>query len=150
MGLWASWTNDPTGVAGSSPGAWNTANTTWTIKNGTTPTVATNIAISGTGSNIQVGDGTAAINFIIPTGKTVTTTSGTSVANNATLTLNNALGTVLGTLDPTSTVVYGCTTGGQTVQATTYGYLTISCTGETATMANIATGITVGQIYPEQ
>ena len=119
---------------GTSPANFTTANCTYIIVNNVAATIAANWAVSGTSSVIQVGDGTQAIDFTIPTAFKVTGTIG--VMNASTLTIASATNPTLGTLSAGSTVVYS-DVAAQTVLNATYDNLTLSGSG-TKTLANTA------------
>ena len=80
--------------------------------------------ILGSGSKIIIGNGTNSTNFTITNGNAITGTI--DVSNNATLTITSIGAPTLGSIDAGSTIVYGASSGIQTIPAKTYGNLTLS------------------------
>ncbi|HKC67846.1 MAG TPA: hypothetical protein VKG26_06415, partial [Bacteroidia bacterium] len=128
VGTWGTSTNG----TGTAPTNFTTAGNTFIIVNNTAPTIAAAWTVSGTGSVIQVGDGTQTINFTIPTGLSVTGTI--NVMNNGTLTINSTTNPTLGTLASGSTVIYS-DAAAQNILNATYYNLTLGGSG-TKTLAN--------------
>lgn len=165
----ATWGTNTNGT-GTPPANFTSANCTYVIVNNATPTIGGNWTVSGTGSSVKVGDGTAAINFTVPSPRTVTAvisvqasstltaisgstlSSTVSVANNAKLDLQTATAgnPVLGTLSSGSTVSYS-RAGAQTIIETAYSNLSLAGSGNkslanaascsVAGVLNIATGV---------
>jgi len=106
---------------GTSPANFTAANQIFNVRNNATPTIAATWTVSGTGSKIIVGDGTAACNFQIPSG--FTCSGKIDVAGNATLSIARTINPTLGTLNASSTVVFNGTAN-QTIPVATYGNLT--------------------------
>lgn len=106
---------------GTSPANFTSNNRIFNVRNNSTPTIGAAWTVSGTGSKIVVGDGTAACNFQIPS--TFTCTGKIDVANNATLSIARTTNPTLGTLNANSTVVFNGTSN-QTIPVVTYGNLT--------------------------
>jgi hypothetical protein len=117
LSTWGTATNG----TGTSPTNFTNSNRIFNVRNNATPTIAANWTVSGTGSKIIVGDGTAACNFQIPS--TFTCTGKIDVASNATLSIARTTNPTFGTLNATSTVVFNGTAS-QTIPAVTYGNLT--------------------------
>jgi len=120
LNVLATWGTATNGT-GTSPTSFTSNNQIFNVRNNATPTIAAAWTVSGTGSKIIVGDGTAACNFQIPA---TNTCSGTiDVAANATLSIARTTNPTLGTLAATSTVVFNGAAN-QTIPAVTYGNLT--------------------------
>ena len=134
LNLTSSWGTSTNGT-GTAPANFTANNQVFNIVNNATPTIAANWTVSGTGSYIVVGNGTAACNFQIPSNNTCTGTI--NVSANATLTIANTTIPTLGTLSGSSTVVFDGTSN-QTIPAVTYGNLTYSGSA-TGTMAGRCT-----------
>ena len=92
--------------SGSAPANFTTDGTTFIIKNNLTPTIGGAWTITGATSKIQVGDGTAAINFTIPSTLTATNMD---IMNNATVTLGTAV-TLTGTINVNNGGTLNCST----------------------------------------
>ncbi len=99
----ATWGDQPNGT-GTEPTNFTDANQTFFIHNNLNPTITANWEVSGAGSSVVVGDGTANITFTVPTAFSFT--GNVDVADNATLQLENATIPTLGDLADGSTVVY--------------------------------------------
>jgi hypothetical protein len=80
---------------GNAPANFTTDGITFIIANNPAPTIGSTWTVSGATSKIQVGDGTAAINFSVPSTLTATNLD---IMNNATLTLGSAI-TLTGTIN---------------------------------------------------
>ncbi len=138
----ATWGTNTDG-SGTSPLNFTSNQCTYNIRNNAAPTLGvTNWVVSGTGSNIVLGDGTNACNLTVPAAYSCT--GSMNISNNATLTAQNATLPTLSVLNSGSTVNYNSGNGvAQTVQAVTYGNLIISnSTGSGATTKTAA-----GNIY---
>ena len=122
LNLTSSW-GTATNGGGTAPANFTANNQVFNIVNNATPTIGANWTVSGTGSYIVVGNGSAACNFQIPSNFTCTGTINVSAI--ATLTIANTTIPTLGTLNTTSTVVFDGTNN-QTIPAVTYGNLTYS------------------------
>jgi len=122
LNLVATWGTNTNGT-GTSPTNFTGNNRIYNVCNNASPTINANWTVSGTGSKIVVGDGTAACNFQIPS--TSTCTGKIDVSANATLSIARTTNPTLGTLNATSTVVFNGTAN-QTIPAVTYGNLTYS------------------------
>jgi hypothetical protein len=127
----ANWGSSTDG-SGPTPTNFTGNGMTFYVRNNATPTIGAAWNVSGAGSLIVVGDGTAACNFTIPAAFTVTGTI--DVSNNGTLTIQNTTIPTIGTLSNGSTVNYNASTGGQTVTAMDYYNLTISNTSGVNTL----------------
>lgn len=117
---------------GTNPVDFVTPNQNFYLVNASSATLAADWTFGGSGSVLNIGDGTVpkAINFTIPTGFTLTVSSGAKISatNNSTLTILNtdfpaSSETQLGSL---STINFAQTTGTTTIWATTYGNLSLS------------------------
>lgn len=136
-----SWSITSDGL-GASPPNFTENGTTYIIINNATPTIGGNWVVSGTGSQVSVGDGAFTTNFTIPA--TFTTSATFNINNNGTL--SNAhltFNPTLGTLATGSTVNYSGV-GTQTLTNTTYSNLTISGTGA---KVHTGTNITVNGVF---
>ena len=119
----ATWGTNTDG-SGTSPLNFTSNQCTYNIRNNPAPTLGvTNWVVSGTGSNIVLGDGTNPYNLTIPAAYSCTGT--VNIANNATLTIQNSTVPTLNVMGETSTVNYAASVA-QTIQAGTYGNLIIS------------------------
>jgi hypothetical protein len=136
LNLTSSWGTGTNGT-GTVPANFTANNQVFNICNNATPTISANWTVSGTGSNIVVGDGTNPCNFQIPSGFTCQGTI--NVSAKGTLTIANTTIPNLSTLNATSTVVFDGTSS-QTIPAVTYGNLTYSGSA-TGVMAG---GCTIG------
>ena len=116
---------------GTSPTNFTAANQIFNVRNNATPTIGAAWTVSGSGSKIVVGDGTAACNFQIPSG--FTCSGKIDVAANATLSIARTTNPTLGTLNASSTVIFNGAAS-QTIPAVTYGNLTYAGSA-TGTMA---------------
>ena len=136
LATWGTMTNG----TGTSPTSFTATQCTYNIQNNASPTLGAAWTVSGTGSNIVLGDGTNACNFTIPS--SYSCTGSMNISNNATLTIQNASTPTLATLNAGSTVNYNGANGvSQTVQAGTYGNLIISnSTGSGTSTKTAATG----------
>jgi len=127
LSILTNWTSKADGSAGgTAPANFTTGNVNYIIKNGTTPSIGAALTVSGTLSKIIVGDGSAAEDFTIPSGFTLTGTI--DIQSNSTLHIANTTIPTLGTLGTSSTVDFSGT-GTQTIPANSYGNLTSSSTG---------------------
>jgi hypothetical protein len=97
LSTWGTNTNG----SGANPANFTSANCTYVIVNNTAPSISGNWTVSGTNSKVQVGDGTQAIDFSVPAGKTAT--APIDIMATATLTILNN-GTVSGTINVTGTL----------------------------------------------
>ncbi|HEY4291303.1 MAG TPA: T9SS type A sorting domain-containing protein [Puia sp.] len=120
LNVLSTWGTNTNGT-GTSPTRFTTANQIFNVRNNATPTLSAAWTVSGTGSKIIVGDGTAACNFQIPSNYTCA--GKIDVASNATLSIARTTNPTLGTLNANSTVVFNGTAN-QTIPAVTYGNLT--------------------------
>ena len=82
LDLLSSWGTNPDG-SGTVPANFTTANQIFNIRNDVTPTVGANWTVSGAGSKVILGDGTASCVFTIP--GTLIFTASCEVSNNGTL-----------------------------------------------------------------
>ena len=124
----ANWYVNNTTYNGGNPSSFTTGNTY--IISGIGASVTITGAFNLGGGTLQVGDGTNACTFTIPSGFAVTGTVAVSAL--ATLSIANATNPTLGTLNATSKVIFSGT-GSQTVPSATYGLLSI--TNTTATVS---------------
>lgn len=108
---------------GTAPSNFTTAGNIFNLYNGSTATISAAWVMSG--GTLNIGNGSAAMNFTIPSSFSLTGGGTVSVSAGATLTLQNATNPTLGTLNATSMVDYNGT-GSQTIAAATYGNLSIS------------------------
>ncbi|WP_293891144.1 hypothetical protein, partial [Flavobacterium sp.] len=133
----ASWgiVSDGTGAA---PLNFTSSSQIFNVRNTAAVSTSGNWLVSGTGSKISVGDGSAACNLTIIAG-TNAINGIVDVAANGTLSITNTTIPSFGTLNAASTVVYnGAAT--QNITVVTYGNLTYSgtSTGTFAGSCNIA------------
>lgn len=128
-----------TNGTGTSPNNFNGNNCTYIIANRTTATIGANWTINGTNSKVQVGNGSTAVNFTIPT--TAALTGSVNVTNTASLTILNATIPTLGTLASGSTVNYALS-GNQTVRNVAYYNLILSGSGTKSLANTTSTSIT--------
>lgn len=110
--LTSSWSSNSSGIGGTSPNNFNGNNCLYIIANRTSATIGANWNIAAT-STVQVGNGSAAVNFIIPS--TASISDKINVTNTATLTIQNTTIPEIGVLSSGSTVNYALT-GNQTVR----------------------------------
>ena len=120
LNVLSTWGSNTDGT-GTSPTNFTTGNRIFNVRNNATPTINGTWAVSGNGSKIIVGDGTAACNFQIPSN--FTCTGRIDVAANATLSIARTTNPTLGTLNASSTVVFNGIAN-QNIPAVTYGNLT--------------------------
>ena len=120
----ATWGQSPDG-SGSNPPDFTSDGQIFNIRNNATPTIGGNWFVSGSTSNVIVGNGTAACTFTIPSAYTLT--GPIDVSANATLKLQNTTLPTIGTLASTSTVDYAASSA-QTLRSLNYGNLKISNT----------------------
>jgi hypothetical protein len=98
-----SWGSNTDGTGGS-PANFSTDGIIYEIRNRTTATIGANWTVTGTASEVLVGDGTNSTDFTIPSGFAL---SGTvDVNNGAELTLENATAPTFGTFATNSTLEY--------------------------------------------
>lgn len=114
-----SWTDDPTGVAGTSPTDFTTASQFFILRNGNPGTIAGNWTISGGTSKLTIESG-----HTLFTDASNSFTGTVDVNNGATLDLVNATVPTIGTLGATSTVIFEASSA-QTIPVASYGNLTI-------------------------
>ena len=132
LNLTSSWGTAANG-SGTAPTSFTANNQVFNIVNNATPTIGANWTVSGSGSYIVVGDGTAACNFKIPTNYYCKGT--VNVSANATLTIANTTIPTLDSLNSNSTVIFDGTNN-QTIPAVTLGYGNLTYSGSaTGTMA---------------
>ena len=145
LSLLSSWTSDASGGAGATPFAsdFTTANRTWDIYYGTSPSLASSLTLAGT---VNIGNGTSPITFSTTSSYYL---SGTvNVAAGATLDLFNATLPTLGTLASTSTLIFDGAANYTTFPTTnsgtaeTFGNVIFNTTGTTA-FTNGATTFTI-------
>jgi hypothetical protein len=131
----ATWGTNTNGT-GTAPTSFSANGQVFNLRNRATATLSANLTITGTGSKLVNGDGSATINLTIPSGFAY---SGlVDVSNNSTLTLNNTSLPTLGTISRSSnggvsTIVYGAV-GAQSIEGRAFHNLIISSTG-TKTLA---------------
>ncbi|MFP5041708.1 T9SS type A sorting domain-containing protein [Parasediminibacterium sp. JCM 36343] len=137
LGVVGSWSTNTNGVGGTNPGNFTTAGDVFNIYNGSTATITSTWAAGSAGNaiTINVGDGTNAMNFTIPSGFAVTTATGTviNVSASGTLTESNTSAPNIGTCSTGSTVIFN--TSGTTFANPSGGSfynLTINLTGASA------------------
>jgi hypothetical protein len=95
----ATWGTNTNGT-GTAPTSFSANGQVFNLRNRATATLSANLTITGTGSKLVNGDGSATINFTIPSGFAY---SGlVDVSNNSTLTLNNTSIPTLGTISRSS------------------------------------------------
>jgi len=114
---------DGTGV---NPTNFTTAGQTFHIRNNSAPTIGANWTVSGTGTQVYLGDGTNTCTFTIPSAYSMT--GSINVNNNGILNIQNTTNPTLGTLATGSTVRYSGSSN-LTVVGTTYYNLSIQGTG---------------------
>ncbi len=140
LGTWGTNTDG----SGASPLNFTSAQCTYNIRNNAAPTLGAAWTVSGTGSNIVLGDGTNACNFTIP--GAYSCVGSINISNNSTLTNQNATNPTLVNVSAGSTVNYNSANGvSQTVFAPiTYGNLIISnSTGSGSSTKTLAANISV-------
>lgn len=130
--LTSSWSSNSNGIGGFSPNNFNGNNCLYIIANRTSATIGANWNISAT-SAVQVGNGSTAVNFIIPS--TASISDKINVTNTATLTIQNSTIPLIGNLLSGSTVNYALA-GNQTVTNASYYNLLLSGSGR-KTLSNI-------------
>ena len=123
----ATWGTNTNGT-GTAPANFTTAGCTYIIVNNAAATINGGWIVSGAGSVVQVGDGTQAINFTIPTTGADKLTGTVNVMSSSTLTINNPTSPTFGTLASGSTVVYS-DAANQTMNDATYYNLTLGGSG---------------------
>ena len=114
--------------SGANPTDFTTSGMTYNIVNNTAPTLGAAWNPAGT---INLGDGSDAINFTIPSGFAYGGDP-INVFAGATLTITNTTVPSLGFLDAASTVVYNSSSS-QTISSATYGNLTVGDGGSVVT-----------------
>jgi hypothetical protein len=120
LDLLSSWTNDPAGVAGTSPSNFTNAGQAFIVRNGNPGTLAGNLTISGLNSTLSIESG-----HTFSTNATNSFTGTVNVNNGGTLNLVHTTIPTFGTLGSSSTVIYAGATS-QTIPVATYGNVTIS------------------------
>ncbi|MFZ4589755.1 MAG: T9SS type A sorting domain-containing protein [Ignavibacteria bacterium] len=126
--------------SGTSPSNFTSDNCTYYIRNNVSPTLGGNWTVSGFNSEVELGDGTNASNFTIPSGFTL---SGViDVVNNGTLTLKNLTLPTIRSLASGSTVDYAYA-GDQNIVYPIFYNLKISGTGTKTMAADITASGTV-------
>jgi hypothetical protein len=130
--------------SGTTPGSFIANYQVFVIRNNTSAAISGTWTVSGTNSKVVLGNpSVAAITFTVPSSYPFTGTIDVAAAlsGSNTLILQNGTLPTLGSLDATSTVVYGYQGASQSVTAATYGNLTISGLAGTTTftLAGIAT-----------
>jgi len=110
----SSWTTDPGLVSGSAPINFTTPYQSFYIRNNTAFTLGANWTVSGTASQVIVGDGAAPATFTVPAAYTYSSPS-TEITNQGTLVLQNSasLATMGLTVDYGGTYQHDCEGGAQ-------------------------------------
>ena len=85
----STWTTDPSLVAGSAPLNFTTPYQSFYITHGSFFTIGANWTVSGTSSQVIVGDGSSLIEFLVPSAFTYSSPF-TEITNDGTLVLQNA------------------------------------------------------------
>lgn len=111
--------------SGAAPSDFTSDAQIFNIRNQSNPTIAANWTVSGSTSNVILGNGTNACNFTI--GSTYSFTGPIDVSANATLKLQNTTIPTIGTCNAASTVEYAGSSA-QSMASANYGNLTISNT----------------------
>ncbi len=131
--------------SGASPVNFTSPNVTYVIVNNPAATIGAAWNVSGSGSQVVVGNGSASIAFIIPS--TAAFTGTVSVTNAATLSIGNNTNPTLGALAVGSTVDYS-RLGAQNVLNAAYYNLVTSGSGQksmlTTTNASISNSFVIG------
>lgn len=135
LDLVTSWGTNTDGT-GTNPLNFTADYQVFNIRNNAAPTIGANWTVSGTGAKVIVGDGTNAVNLTIPSAYSFT--GPMDVSANATITLQNSIIPVFGTINAASTVIYDGTTN-QNINPATYGNLTLSSAGTKTFASNITT-----------
>ncbi len=111
--------------SGTAPADFTSDAQIFNIRNQSNPAIGANWTVSGSTSNVILGDGTNACNFTI--GNTYSYTGPIDVSANATLKLQNTTIPTIGTCNAASTVEYAGSSA-QNIASANYGNLTISNT----------------------
>jgi hypothetical protein len=129
LDLLSTWGTNTDG-SGTAPSDFTSDAQIFNVRNQANPSIGANWIVSGSTSNVILGNGTNACNFTI--GSTYSYTGPIDVSANGTLTLQNTTIPTLGTCNAASTVDYAGTSA-QSIVSATYGNLKISNTaGATA------------------
>lgn len=131
------WTG--TNGTGSNPANFTSNNQVFQIRNVTTVTLNNNWTVSGTGSRVDLGNAALPAITLNHTAGTFTATLNINGSSSGSNTYSTAVAgaATLGAVNTSSTVIYS-RAGAQTIQAVTYGNLTLSGSG-TKTAANTLT-----------
>ena len=133
----ATWGTNTDG-SGTAPSSFTVAAQTFNIRNNAGPTIGAAWTVSGTGSNVVLGDGTNAVNFTVPA--TFAFTGTLNISNNATFTDANTTVPTFGTINANSTVNFASSST-QTIPAKSFGNLTSSSTGARTLASSGTTGV---------
>jgi hypothetical protein len=171
LNLVATWGTNSNG-SGTAPLNFTTAGCTYVIVNNAAPTISANWVVTGANSVVQVGDGTQAISFSVPSPRTFSATvnvmssstltaiSGSTisggtvnVANSANLVIQSATAPILGALASGSTVTYS-RAGAQPVANAAYDNLTLGGSGtktlNNTTNTSVASALNIGSGFAFQ
>lgn len=132
----ATWGSNTDG-SGYSPNYFTDNGQTFYIRNNPNPTITANWTVSGTGTTLNLGDGSNPINFTIPSAYSY---SGVpiNINNNATLTIQNTILPPLGTLATGSTIVYDYAGAQNVTGGINYYNLKTQNTGTKTVTGNLA------------
>jgi len=89
LNLLSTWGENPDG-SGLSPASFNNANTVFIVANNSSPTITSNLVITGTGSYFKIGLGLNPLNFNIPSGLNIFADS-IVISSHATLTFQGGM-----------------------------------------------------------
>jgi hypothetical protein len=140
----SNWGTETNGT-GSHPANFTSDGVSYNLFN-TGSTMSSAWAVSGTNSAVVVGDGTNAVSFTIPSAAALTGTI--SVANNASLTIQNTANPSFGTINAGSTIAFDGSSA-LTIPAANYGNLSsTNDAGASRTLANSGTIGIAGTFSP--
>ncbi len=145
LDLLSTWGTNTDG-SGTTPSDFTSDAQIFNIRNQLSPVIGANWVVSGTTSNVILGDGTNTTNFTI--GSTYSYTGPIDVSANATLTLQNTTIPTIGTCNAASTVDYAGTAT-QGIVSASYGNLKISNSVDATAPAtmNIAGNLTNNGVF---
>jgi len=140
----ANWGTSTDGSTGG-PADFTKSDATFIIQNTTTPTVGSNWNLTGSNISVQLGDGTNAVTFTVPTGKSVSFNGNLTINKNATLTTQTG-GSGAGTVTVLGNLVIPTSGASTPITVNNSGNLTVFGTidqvaNSYSTINNLSSGI---------
>jgi hypothetical protein len=134
----SSWDTDSSGIGTNPPASFTADGQTFIVRNRASASLASSWLVTGSGSNIVVGDGLNTIDFTIPAATTITGT--VNLTANSKLILQNSAYPTFGTIHSTSTIAFD---GSNTLTIPAMNYGNLSSTNDVGATRILASG-TIG------